>query len=286
MIRLLDTSRAALSAYEAGAFDLERWKAYIRANFPSAEAVCLADMRQSVSPQYPWEQAFLPVLNAAYRQKEAFSETVRTFHLVTENLEQRLQAVFGKTPDVKIVLSLGLCNGAGWVTELERETVILLGIEKIIELGWYHPDDMNGLVLHELGHAYQARFGVLERAFESPADGFLWQLFTEGIAMAFEQEALGNADYFHQDRNGWKAWCGEHLGEIADGFARDMHEMTRENQRYFGDWAFFNGRPDVGYYLGARLVRFAMRQTAFDNLLCWTIDDVKRLFRDFRASLR
>ena len=83
MIRLLDTSRAALSAYEAGAFDLERWKAYIRSNFPSAEAVCLADMRQSVSPQYPWEQAFLPVLNAAYRQKEAFSETVRTFHLVT-----------------------------------------------------------------------------------------------------------------------------------------------------------------------------------------------------------
>ena len=65
-----------------------------------------------------------------------------------------------------------------------------------------------------------------------------------------------------------------------------MHEMTRENQRYFGDWAFFNGRPDVGYYLGARLVRFAMRQTAFDDLLCWTIDDVKRLFRDFRASLR
>ena len=25
--------------------------------------------------------------------------------------------------------------------------------------------------------------------------------------MVFEQEFIGDAEYFHQDRNGWKEWC-------------------------------------------------------------------------------
>lgn len=55
-----------------------------------------------------------------------------------------------------VALYLGFCNGAGWVTDIDAKTVVLLGIEKIIELDWVSVDDMRGLVYHELGHVYQA----------------------------------------------------------------------------------------------------------------------------------
>lgn len=36
---------------------------------------------------------------------------------------------------------------------------------------------------------------------------FVWQLFTEGIAMYFEQALVGNFNYYHQDKNGCLEWC-------------------------------------------------------------------------------
>lgn len=39
--------------------------------------------------------------------------------------------------DVDIILYLGLASGAGWATTLGGKRVILLGVEKIIEIDWY-----------------------------------------------------------------------------------------------------------------------------------------------------
>lgn len=46
---------------------------------------------------------------------------------------------------------------------------------------------MYGLIYHELGHEYHNQYGVLDRTLDSNRHQFLWQLFTEGIAMYFEQ---------------------------------------------------------------------------------------------------
>ena len=50
---------------------------------------------------------------------------------------------------------------------------------------------MIGLMIHELGHVYQSQYGSLSYQENSMAEKFLWQLFTEGVAMVFEQEIVG-----------------------------------------------------------------------------------------------
>ena len=145
-------------------------------------------------------------------------ENVHTDRKLTKDLDAAIACRFHKTLDADLVLYLGLCNGAGWVTTVSGKTTILFGIEKIMELNWQDPGSMTGLIYHELGHVYQAQYGVLNRDGGSLEDQFLWQLFTEGIAMVFEQELVGDPDSFHQYNAGWKRWCRSHLDLIKRSF--------------------------------------------------------------------
>ncbi len=282
-MNIIDATEQLLTAYENGQFRLEKWKAYMHSSLPQAEELCLRDLEESLAIGLSWEKDYLPVLNAVPRHAAQCRETVRSFYAITDHLAETISAKFGRTPDADIILYLGLCSGAGWVTAVNGKTVVLLGIEKIVELDWFGLDAMNGLILHELGHVYQAQYGVLHRKLDSPRDQFLWQLFTEGIAMVFEQEIVGDPDYFHQDCAGWKSWCSEHVKLIRDSFLADLDSMTRADQRYFGDWADFDGHGDVGYYLGARFIRFLLTSARFDDLISYDIEDVRRGFEKFAA---
>ncbi|MBO4832245.1 MAG: hypothetical protein J5569_07290 [Oscillospiraceae bacterium] len=271
-------------AYDSGSFRLEGWRDYIDREVPGARELCERDVRECIDGGLSWENDYLPVLDAAYRETGQREKALESFRLVTDGLDERISSRFGKTLDTEIVIYLGLCNGAGWVTGLNGRTAVLLGIEKIVELGWTGTDDMYGLILHELGHVWQDRYGVLSRSLDDPGDSFLWQLFTEGVAMVFEQETVGDTGYYHQDRNGWACWCEGHLGELIRDFEADRRTMTRTDQRYFGDWASYHGRPDTGYYLGARLVRFMMRHDAFDSILNYEIGSVREAYGAFART--
>lgn len=286
MINISDATKELQGVYDNGVFSLDRWKEYIDREAPEIKDICLNDMEESVSPQYSWKECFLPVLNAVFNKNKETENVSKLFHSITDGLDEKIFKRFGKSVDADIILYLGLCNGAGWVTEVDGKTTILLGIEKILELKWDNLNDMNGLILHELGHVYQNRFGVLYREFEDSGDKFLWQLFTEGIAMTFEQEILEDSKYFHQDRDGWKNWCNQNIKKISSDFENDYRIMTGNNQRYFGDWADYEKHSDVGYYLGTCFVRFVMEKDNFDNIICYDIDDVKRMWRNYLGTVK
>ena len=57
--------------------------------------------------------------------------------------------------------------------------------------------------------------------------------------------------------------------------------MTRANQRYFGDWVRYEGRADVGYYLGCRFVRHILSTRSFDSILALDMDELAPLYRSF-----
>lgn len=283
-MNIIDATKDIVTAFENDRFNIEKWKAYMESSLPNVKDLCLRDMAESISAGLSWEDDYLPVLNSVLDNTEKFNKTTESFYKVTEKLAESIFEKFGKSLDADIILYLGLCNGAGWVTKVKGKTTVLLGIEKIIELEWYDIDHMNGLILHELGHVYQAQYGVLYRQLASSRDQFLWQLFTEGIAMVFEQEIVGDPDYYHQDRAGWKNWCSQNIRLIRQSFLADLDTMTRGNQRYFGDWAIFNGYGDVGYYLGTRFVRFLLGSVCFDDLISYDADDVRTGFEMFSAS--
>lgn len=281
-MNIIDAAKDVLSAFENDRFNLEKWKSYMEINVPQAKEICLLDMEDSISAAgLSWEEDYLPVLNAVVRHPDQCDQITESFCRVTENLNQRILDRFGKAPDADIILYLGLCNGAGWVTTLSGRTTVLLGIEKILELDWCGLDAMNGLILHELGHVYQAQYGILHREIGTLPDQFLWQLFTEGIAMVFEQEIVGDPEYYHQDKAGWKDYCAQNLQFIGQSFIHDLDTMTRDSQRYFGDWADFHGYGDVGYYLGAHFVRFLLAYDCFDDLILYDMDNVRKGFRMF-----
>ncbi len=276
------TDRLA-SVYENGRFSLPKWRDYTDARMPGITQLCEEDLRECLAAGLSFEKDYLPVLNSAGEDGAEIREIAETYRRITGRLEDQIRRVFGRTVDADLVLYLGLCSGAGWATQLGGRPTVLLGIEKILELHWGDPDSMNALILHELGHLYQAQYGVLHREFSCSADRFLWQLFTEGIAMVFEQEILGDPSFYHQGAQ-WTAWCGKNLARIAKGFSEALDTMTFETQRFFGDWVRFEGQPDTGYYLGARFIRSLLKKHRFDDLLSWEIGSVREAFSRFLSE--
>ena len=186
--------------------------------------------------------------------------------------------------DIDIVLYVGLCNGAGWVTNINGRDVILLGVEKILELNWLDEASMCGLIYHELGHAYHTQYGDFNQQSDISEQNFVWQLFTEGIAMYFEQILVNDFNYYHQDKNGWLEWCDNHFSEILADFRNDLEAMTKCNQRYFGDWVSYNGKGDVGYYLGTKFVQKLNEKYDFEELINMKIDRVNQEFISYAEN--
>ena len=280
-MRIINTSGEMLSSFEEGHFNIEKWNNYIDGTISGAKKICTDDMQECIDAGYSWKQDFLPVLDNVFQDNEARDMAVKEFSVITDSLEDRIMKVFHKTVEVDIILYLGLCNGAGWATKIQERQVVLLGIEKIIELGWYDKTKMTALIFHELGHLYHKQHGLWNDNALALPEQFLWQLFSEGIAMVFEQELVGDSDFYQQDINGWKKWCDSNFNLIRDTFRRDLQIMDHSNQRYFGDWVRFEGYGDTGYYLGTKFVRFLLENDSFDNLILYDINKIKEEFDRF-----
>lgn len=284
MIRIIDTYSQINSLFEDECFHQARWEAYINGIYDNSASIFINDLEDCLDgASYTYEKDVLPILNAVYRH-EKLEELHTSFCKITEGLNQKVIECFGRELDIDIVLYVGLCNGAGWVTNVNDRDVILLGIEKILELNWYDIKSMTGLVYHELGHVYHKQYGKFYQQSDISSKNFIWQLFTEGIAMYFEQVLVQDFHYYHQDNNGWLNWCAEHYEQIVEDFYRDLPTMTKLNQRYFGDWVSYHGKGDVGYYLGARFVQQLCDKYDFHQLINMEIDSIYQEYLLFIKS--
>ena len=286
MIKIIDTFPQLGGLFENNTFQLERWEQYINSIYEGCAEILNDDMNEYLeSGEYTYEKDFLPIINGVW-QNPKLDILHDSFLAVTDQLDSKISECFGVELEVEIVLYLGLCNAAGWVTTMNGKDVVMLGVEKIIELNWHELNAMYGLIYHELGHIYQKQFGILERKSDDPKQNFVWQLFMEGIAMYFEQVLVGNYDFYHQDVNGWKNWCDENFRQIASDFCADLPTMTRLNQRYFGDWVSYHGYGDVGYYLGTRFVHNLLENCELSRLIHMEIAEVYTLFVQFVYGLK
>lgn len=285
-MRIMNLATDLSPIYPGGQFDLACWEQTLQAADPDLAALCLADMQADIKAGLiRFEEHLLPVLQAAYAAPDICAHAIASFEAVTSGLEQRIRQAVGCPVEADIILYPGLCNAAGWVTQLRSQDVILLGMEKIVELRWQDMDAMHGLILHELGHVYQRQQGILEQDFSTARERYLWQLYTEGVAMHFEQLLIGEPDYFHQDHDGWANWCRDHLPTLARDFFADLDAMRPDNQRYFGDWVSYRGRGDTGYYLGAKFVDFICQDRPFSSILNLEIAAVENLYQSFLHTL-
>lgn len=284
MITIIDTYLQIDALFENEMFNREKWVSYINSIYDNSANIFINDLKECLdNGNYVYEKDVLPIINDVYRHS-ALATLHSSFCKVTDNLNKRVMECFGHELDIDIVLYIGLCNGAGWVTNINNRDVILLGIEKILELNWYDERSMCGLIYHELGHVYQKQYGAFAQHSDNNSQNFVWQLFTEGIAMYFEQALVKDFNYYHQDKNGWLEWCDNHFQQILADFYSDLPSMTKSNQKYFGDWVSYNGRGDVGYYLGTKFVQQLCSEYDFEQLINAKIDDIYQEYLFFTKS--
>lgn len=281
MIRIIDTRSHIESLFDNGTFDLKKWEIYIDSIYEESAVIFKSDLQECLdSGYYDYEKDILPVIQAVHGHS-SLETLCSSFDKVTACLNKRVFDCFGHELDIDIVLYLGLCNAAGWVTNINGRDVILLGVEKILELKWYDEDSMRGLVYHELGHVYHKQYGVFSQYSDNGSRNFVWQLFTEGIAMCFEQILVNDLDYYHQNKDGWLDWCNDHYQQIKEDFHADLPTMTRFDQRYFGDWVDYRGWGDVGYYLGAKFVHHLCNKCSISQLINKDIDTIYQEYLSF-----
>jgi hypothetical protein len=271
-----NTIKQINTSFENGVFSLEQWKHYMDNILPDSKVLMLDDIKN-----YDFEKDILPIINNVFTDQKRLSNLSHLTDELIEQANKSIQNVFGKDIDCEVILYLGLCNGAGWVIELGEKTLVLLGIEKILELDWDNRNQMIGLIYHELGHVYQKQYGVLQRKFSNTSDSFMWQLYTEGVAMYFEQCVIGDHSFYHQNINGWKPYFDSHLKNLKEDFKTDILTTTRDKQRYFGDWVSYNSYTDAGYYLGCRFIQYICETRSFNDIIGLSIDEVKKMYTEF-----
>ena len=281
MIKIIDTYSQIEILFDNGNFDIEKWELYINSIYDKSASIFKDDLRDCLdNGNYVYEKDILPILNAVYKNPQL--ETLySSFCDITDCLNEKILDRFECELNVDIVLYVGLCNAAGWVTTINERDVVLLGIEKILELNWCDLSSMYGLVYHELGHIYHKQYGMFHQLSDNNARNFVWQLFTEGIAMCFEQALVNDSNYYHHNKDGWFEWCDNHYEQILADFHSDLLTMTKSNQRYFGDWVSYHGKGDVGYYLGTRFVQQLCGKYAIEQLIRMDIDDIYQEYLGF-----
>ena len=255
--------------FKTESFDLDQYKIYASNISPS-----LWDLVREDTKDYDFEKEILPVIKYFLHHKEAADAAHDSFLRAT-NLCAKNNLLLDKV-DITVIFYMGLCSGAGWVTKLDKKPVILLGVEKIVELNWCDDTGMNGLIYHELGHAWHFQNRIAPNVFHTSKQKSLWQLYTEGMAMYFEQMLMNDSRFYHQDKNGWLNWCCENKQKIAQEYLRNC-ENNKSCQNFFGDWSNFEGYSDVGYFLGGEVLRLISKDHTTEELINLDLN----LFEDY-----
>jgi uncharacterized protein YjaZ len=252
-----------------GVFDMDLWEEY--ANRISSG---LPEKFKHDSSDYNFENDIIPVMKLVMSSRAKLESIHNSFLKATKNLSEKIKNVFGVELKANIILYLGLCNGAGWATELKKKPVVLLGIEKIIELDWCDYKSMASLIYHELGHIWHDEAGGFQ------GEEKIAQLYREGIATYFEQLIAGDFNYYRQNKNDWSDWCCENLPALKTEYLRRLNtnESTRE---FFGDWHNYQGYCDVGYYIGCEFVKWLSQKYSLTELAKLDSNTVYKEFQNF-----
>ncbi len=274
-MKIIDTYSDIFNVYENGVFNKTLWDNYVFSVFDGLKA----KVEQDFSRLTDYKDKIFEILNNLQKNIESAKTAHQSFINTTKNLSDKIKNEFNVDLDVTIILYLGLCNGAGWATTINGQRVILIGLEKVVELGWCSEDDMKALIYHELGHIYHSLFEHKELLMNKRKQA-VQQLYREGIAMVFEQTLYDDINRYHQNINGWLDWCIDNDKLIKTEYLKRI-KNKESVQDFFGDWCSFMEHSDVGYYLGTAFIRFLMNDYSLQEIASIKLNTVLEHFYKF-----
>jgi len=278
-MKITDSYDNIFTVFDSGNFNKEKWRTYAESTHTGLREKIEEDYHQRISTSAKNNDKISSVINDVWIKRNLAETTHLSFLQAVKNLSENIKNHFNTELDVTIILYLGLCNAAGWATEINGKKVILIGIEKVIELNWCSESDMIGLIYHELGHIYHSLFEKKKLIYTQRGKS-VRQLYREGIAMIFEQTLCGDDYFYHQNKNGWLKWCQDNEKRIKKEFLKRI-ENKKSVQDFFGDWCSFMGHSDIGYYLGTRFIRYLMKTHTFEETAQMKISEIVKQFYNF-----
>lgn len=277
-MQIINTYESIKKAFPDHTFVMDSWVKYASAISPELMEKCIND-----AEKYDFDGQVLPILNDALSHPAEMELLSNHFQTVINLLKLNYSKLFDRDIPLDIILYLGLCNGAGQATTLGGRDVILLGMEKIIELQWYDEDGLLALIFHELGHVWHRIYGVISFPTENQTEWSLLQLYQEGIAMVCEHILCGDDNFYHQDKNGWLSWCRQNETVIKEEYLRRL-EAAESTQDFFGDWCSYEGHSDVGYFLGCRFVEHLQKKYTLVEISSLSYPILRDEFTRFAAE--
>ena len=270
MMKIINSYNEIMELFQVmdGQFDLELYKKYTKTITPSLFEKLWDDCQD-----YDFEQDVVPIMELAMNSLTKLTAINDSFNEVVKINLARVQEVAGVEFPVQVLLYLGLCNGAGWATTLDDEPIIMLGVEKMIELDWVSVESVGGLIYHELGHIWHAAIGTMNQSTNGVHEEYLAQLYNEGIAMYFEQLCAGDYDKWSESKGDWWRWCMIHQNEVASEYIRRL-DANESCQDFFGDWCSYMGQSNIGYFLGYQLIDHLAQKYSLLELANLTIKTV------------
>lgn len=276
MLKIIDTYKDILvlrnSIIKDKNIDLNDWKNYLSAHHTLMKK-CIKD-----SSSYNFNKDIKPViLEALTNNFSKLDQVHKNFLSLTNNVNNKFKSTFHIKDDIYVYFYVGLCNGAGWATKINSDYAVLLGVEKIVELGWYDKSSLISLLYHELCHIAH---NILREKTFSPSliterEKSIWQLYIEGFAQRYQQ-VLYKEGFYHQDKNGWLRWCQNHHDQLK----KDYLEKIKNNlstQDFYGDWVEHKGYSDVGYYLGCEFIKYISNDLNTEQIANLELKKLERL---------
>lgn len=274
-MKIIDTYSNIFKSYENNVFNKALWDNYAISSFDGLKEKIEKDFSRLTD----YKDKIYKILNDVPRNIKSAEIAHQSFINATKNLSDKIQNKFNVDLNVTVILYLGLGNAAGWATTIKNQKVVLIGLEKIIELGWYNESDIQDLIYHELGHIYHSLFEHKE-LFMNKKKQAVQQLYREGIAMVFEQTLCDDISRYHQNVDDWLNWCIDNDKLIKAEYLKKI--QNKENvQNFFGDWCSFMGHSDVGYYLGTAFVRFLIKDYSLQEIASMKLSALLKHFYIF-----
>lgn len=274
-MKIIDTYNNICKVYKNGIFNKTLWDNYADSAFPGLKDKVENDFSRITE----YKDKVYQILNDVPKNIEIAETAHQSFIHATKNLSDKIENKFNVDLNVTIILYLGLGNGAGWATTINKQKVVLIGLEKVVELGWCNESDMQALIYHELGHIYHSLFEH-KNLMPTKREKHIRQLYREGIAMVFEQTLCDDVNRYHQNIDGWLDWCINNEKRIKTEYLKRI-EHRESVQDFFGDWCSFMNHSDVGYYLGTAFIRFLMNDYSLQEIASMKLNTVLKYFYRF-----
>ncbi len=274
-MKIIDSYNDICKVYKNDIFNKTLWDNYADSVFPGLKDKIENDFSRITE----YKDKVYQILNDVPKNFEIAETAHQSFINATKNLSDEIKNKFNVDLDVTIILYLGLGNAAGWATTINNQQIVLIGLEKVVELGWCNESDMQALIYHELGHIYHSLFEH-KNLIITKREKYIRQLYREGIAMIFEQTLCDDVNRYHQDIDGWLDWCIDNEKLIKTEYLKRI-ENKESVQDFFGDWCSFREHSDVGYFLGTAFIRFLINDYALQEIASMKLNTVLKHFYRF-----